>query len=95
MSKRVNNVTNDDDETINDIEIIEDKITNMKDIIMSKLEEDICEVVWVKEKSFGINFKGYGITFIIDSAQKIGNTIKIQYEGEIEKPNFKAYPIFE
>ena len=60
-----------------------------------KLKEENCKVIWVKQNSFAVDFKGYGISFDLDVGKKVNEYIKIQYESEIGKSDFKAYPIYE
>ena len=68
-------------------------------ILKSELKELICEIIWIKNKSndFAIDFDGHGITlkisdgFILDKDDKV---IKIYYDSEIGKSDFKIYPYF-
>ena len=97
MSKRVKNEVEIEDTNKDDIEII--NIEKEKDEkVVPKLKEEICKVVWVKHNSFGIDFKGYGISIDLNEdylVKDIKETIKVQYESEIGKPDFRIYPIYE
>ena len=97
MPKRVKNEDKIEDTDKNDIEIINiEKVKDEK--VVLKLREEICKVVWVKYNFFGVDFKGYGITFSLDYGYLVDNikdNIKIKYESEIGKEDFKAYPMFK
>ena len=66
-----------------------------KSISTLELREENCKVIWVKKSSFAVDFKGYGISFDLDVGKKVNEYIKIQYESEIGKSDFKAKPIYE
>jgi len=78
--------------------IDEDTENDKKEEIIAfkqEIKEENCKVIWIKQNSFSIDFKGYGISFDLDVGEKVSEYIKIQYESEIGKPDFKAYPIYE
>ena len=71
------------------LEQIEDeKMEEMISKSKPKTKEETCKVLWVKKNKFAVSFKGFGITLDgkIDSSIK---EVKIQYEGDIGKSNFK------
>ena len=72
-----------------------DKIIDMElslnkkvEIELPKFKEKICRILWVKKNNFGISLSGYGIT-IDGNIDKIKSDIKIKYQGEIGKSDFK------
>ena len=68
-----------------DMELSHDKKVEIK---LPKLKEKICKIIWVKKNNFGIYFNDYGIT-IDGNIEKIESDIKIKYQGEIGKSDFK------
>ena len=64
-------------------------------VFKQEIKEENCKVIWVKQNSFAVDFKGYGISFNLDVGKKVNEYIKIQYESEIGKSDFKAKPIYE
>jgi len=80
----------DDTEDIieENIEIKEPKI---------ELKSEICKVIWVKNKSFAIDFKDHGISINVEhflDKEKIGEFIEVKYESDIGLPDFKLFPVF-
>jgi len=73
------------------------EIDKTEEIIASKQEikEENCKVIWVKQNSFAVDFKGYGISFNLEVGKKVNEYIKIKYESVIGKSDFAAYPIYE
>ena len=53
-----------------------------------KLKEEICKVLWIKSNKFAVSFYDYGIT-IDGSINNEKDNIKVKYEGEIGKSDFK------
>lgn len=78
-----------------EIENIIESTPNIKLEEKLELREENCKVIWVKQNSFAVDFKGYGISFDLDVDKKVNEYIKIQYESEIGKSDFKTYPIYE
>ena len=83
-------------DSVEETEIIEEvkQVKNIK----PKLKEEVCNVLYVKDKMFAISFQGNGISIhtehLIDK-EKIKDFIIVKYEGEIGKSNFKLYPVYE
>jgi len=75
--------------------IKEESIDEYIEIDKKEIKEENCKVIWIKQNSFAVDFKGYGISFDLDVGKKVSEYIKIQYESEIGKSDFKAYPIYE
>jgi hypothetical protein len=62
------------------------------------LKEELCKVLYVKDKSFAIDFQGYGLSIHTDhllEKEKIKDFIKVSYIGEIGSPDFKYFPIYD
>jgi len=68
--------------------IIEEKNIIEKEIIKPQLKSETCKVIWIKNEIFAISFKDYGLT-ISGSIDKLKKSVKIKYEGEIGKSDFK------
>ena len=82
-------IKDDTEDTIEEIiEIEEPKI---------ELKSEICKVLWIKNKSFAIDFKDHGISIntehLLDK-EKIGDFIEVKYEFDIGSPDFKLFPVF-
>ena len=77
---------NKDNEVIDDIKKLEND--DKKIIIPIKLKEEICKIIWIKSNKFAVSFNDYGIT-IDGSINNDKDNIKIKYEGEIGKSDFK------
>ena len=62
-----------------------------------ELKSEICKVLWIKNKSFAIDFKDHGISIntehLLDK-EKIGDFIEVKYEFDIGSPDFKLFPVF-
>ena len=63
-----------------------------------KYKEEICEVLSVKKNSYVIDFKGFGI--LVQTKHQldkslIKNPIRVSYESDIGKIDFKYFPIYD
>ena len=77
---------NKDNEVIDDVKKLEND--DEKIIMPIKLKEEICKVLWIKSNKFAVSFYDYGIT-IDGSINNEKDNIKVKYEGEIGKSDFK------
>ena len=62
-----------------------------------QMKSEICKVVWLKDKSFAIDFKNHGISLHVEhmlDKEKIGEFIEVKYESDIGFPDFKVFPVF-
>jgi hypothetical protein len=50
-----------------------------------------CKIISIRKNVIDINFKGYGISIDVNNFinYSIGDIIKIEYESDIGKPDFK------
>lgn len=76
--------------------IIENSIIESP-VHLDKIES--CKVLYIKDKIFAIDFKGYGISFstensFLDTDLIPQDFIDISYTGEIGSPDFKYKPIY-
>ena len=108
--KKINEFENNADEAfIDPIEEFEDSIesdledennteTNQEDDILPIEKIEKCEVIFIKDKSFVIDFKGHGINIktqgTIDK-DLIGSYIDVNYKGEIGGKDFEYHLIFQ
>lgn len=88
------------DLTIDNKETQENTIENenQEEIVCENEKIENCKVIFIKDKSLVIDFKGYGINIkthgIIDK-DLIPKYIDVRYESDIGKPDFKYFPIFK
>jgi len=75
-----------------------EKDNNINLNIINDSNEEYCKVLWLRDNTFAIDFKGYGISIQIENLLnrgKIKEYIKVKYESEIGKEDFKIFPIYE
>lgn len=59
-----------------------------KKSVKPNIKTELCDVLYIKDNKIAFSFKGYGI--ICDNEYNINtDKIKVSYEGEINKSNFK------
>lgn len=54
-----------------------------------KYQKEICKVIWAKQNSYAVSFKGFGITIPTDH-QINESEIEVKYVGAIGEPNFEV-----
>lgn len=86
LDKNDNIGINKVNEVIDDVKKLEND--DEKIIMPIKLKEKICKIIWIKSNKFAVSFNDYGIT-IDGSINNDKDDIKIKYEGEIGKSDFK------
>lgn len=108
--RKINEFENNADEAfIDPIEEFEDGIEsdledennikiNQKDEILPIEKIESCKVIFIKDKSFVIDFKGHGINIktqgIIDK-DLIHSYVDVKYRGEIGEKDFEYHLIFQ
>lgn len=90
MVKKDKLIVEEYEDKVMEIEISEENIEGLV-IPNSKIEN--CKVLWIKNSNMAIEFQGFGIN--VDKIDDInsGDMIKIEFEGEIGKSNFKIISI--
>jgi len=105
--RKIYNFENNTDEVFIDLPqednldfIEEDNLIEEDDFIEEKKEDEKierCKVVFIKDKNFIIDFKGYGInivTYGLIDKDLIHTYIDVKYKGDIGESGFEYFPIF-
>jgi hypothetical protein len=82
--------------------IIKNKDVETIDIqpeIIEKYKEEYCKILWIGDRNFAFDFKGFGLTIpktehLLDKSL-IKDFIKIKYISDIYEDDFKFYAVYE